>query len=353
MATNTPHLNCRDRRRRTLFVLLLVASATGSFLAAPAAMPDSPPSSAVYSYGWPIKPFNSAHPVRGSFGDPRTVFRAPPTTRGAMTGHGTFGFHQGVDISAPNGTTVYPVLDGVVERVSREWVRVDSGEGRKFEYWHIQSAVSEGARVIARKTMLGRIIKPAAHVHLTEYRDGQVVNPLLPGHLGPYRDTTQPTVAQLHFRRSETGGELMPGFVRGRMHLVAETYDTPSLPAQGTWRDLPVTPALITWRIQRWTGKVVVPTRIAHDVRNGVPENADFWRHYARGTYQNMAVFGAHYSYLQQGCYLFKLTREPFDTRSLRDGVYDLIVTASDVGGNSGTLSRRFTVHNRRGWIGS
>jgi hypothetical protein len=66
-----------------------------------------------------------------------------------------------------------------------------------------------------------------------------------------------------------------------------------------------------------------------------------------------MAVFGAHYSYLQQGCYLFKLTREPFDTRSLRDGVYDLIVTASDVGGNSGTLSRRFTVHNRRGWIGS
>ena len=66
-----------------------------------------------------------------------------------------------------------------------------------------------------------------------------------------------------------------------------------------------------------------------------------------------MAVFSPHYSYLQGGCYLFKLTPQPFDTRTLRDGVYDLVVTATDIRGNSGSLSQRFTVHNRAGWIGS
>ena len=33
------------------------------------------------SYGWPVKPFNRQHPVRGSFGDPRSVFRGTPTLR--------------------------------------------------------------------------------------------------------------------------------------------------------------------------------------------------------------------------------------------------------------------------------
>ena len=38
------------------------------------------------------------------------------------------------------------------------------------------------------------------------------------------------------------------------------------------------------------------------------------------------------------------------DTRTLRDGVYDLIVKASDIRGNSGSQTLRFTVHNRAGW---
>ena len=64
-----------------------------------------------------------------------------------------------------------------------------------------------------------------------------------------------------------------------------------------------------------------------------------------------MAVFGPHYSYLQPGDYVFKLAT--LDTRSLRDGVYDVIVTAGDMRGNHTTASQRFTVHNRSGWIGS
>ena len=110
-----------------------------------------------------------------------------------------------------------------------------------------------------------------------------------------------------------------------------------------------MTPALLTWQIRNIAGRAVVPQHVAFDVRTSVPPNSAFWRVYARGTYQNQTVFGKHYSYLQRGAYLFKLAQQ-FDTRTLHDGVYDLIVKASDIRGNSSSQTLRFTVHNRSGW---
>ena len=54
-----------------------------------------------------------------------------------------------------------------------------------------------------------------------------------------------------------------------------------------------------------------------------------------------MSVFGPHYSWGQPGCFLFKLTRTPFDTQSVRDGVYDLVVTVTDIRGNHSSTLRR------------
>ena len=54
-----------------------------------------------------------------------------------------------------------------------------------------------------------------------------------------------------------------------------------------------------------------------------IPPNPQFWSYYARGTYQNQSVFKPHYSYAQPGCFLYKLTRSPFDTLSVPDGIYD------------------------------
>jgi hypothetical protein len=303
-------------------------------------------------FGYPVKPFDREHPIRGTFGDPRSQFLGPPTSETVMHGAGGFSFHQGVDISAPNGTAVYPVLDGSVTTVTPIWVRVTSG-GRAFEYWHIRPLVEVGQHVDARKTVLGRIVKPAAHVHLTEYERGRVVNPLVRGRLTPYHDTTRPSVRSISLRGAATGAALLPGFVRGTVELVADAADVPTMPVRGTWRNLPTAPALVTWRVRSWTGRTIVPRRVAADFRTTVPPNSVFWQVYARGTYQNMSVFGPHYSFLQRGCYLFKLTPQPFDTRKLHDGVYDLVVTASDIRGNSDSLSLRFTVHNRAGWAGS
>ena len=258
-----------------------------------------------------------------------------------------------MDISAPDGTTVYPVVSGTVSQVTADWVGVDTGNGRGFQYWHIKAAVKTGAHVDARTTALGTILADAGHVHLSELMQGHCVNPLVDGHLTPYADTTKPEVDSISFRAPGATAELIPNFLRGSVDMVAEAYDTPSIPVPGAWQGMPVAPALLTWRIQDLDGLAIVAETVAADFRATIPDNSLFWSHYARGTYQNMSVFGEHYSWGQPGCYLFKLTPKPFSTKSIPDGVYDLVVTATDIRGNQGSRSRRFTVHNRPGWVGS
>ena len=348
MQTLSSHIS-RGARRRNLVLIVVALAATTLGLAAQGASAHAKQA----GYGWPVKPFDRPHPIRGSFGDPRTVFTAPPTMDGVMHGGGGFSFHFGVDISAPDGTNVYPVVSGTVTQVTREWVGVDSGSGRSFQYWHIHSLVRAGERVEADKTVLGTIVRGAQHVHFTELENGHAVNPLQRDHLTPYADTTKPEIEAISFRRTDTGPDLMPNFVRGRLLLIAEAYDTPEMRVPGEWAAMPVAPALVTWRIQGLGGRAVVPETVAVDFRSTIPANGAFWSYYARGTYQNMSVFAQHYSYRQPGCFLFKLTRAPFDTRRLKDGVYDLVVTVKDIRGNQSSQSRRFTVHNRTGWVGS
>jgi hypothetical protein len=347
MFTFTPHLNLRSGTA-VLAAVAAAALAVGEAHPAVAARAST-------AYGWPVKPFHQPHPVRGDFGDPRTVFAAAPTAGGVLTGPGQFSFHQGVDISAPNGTAVYPVRDGRVTTASvakgGERVSVQCPNGVEFQYWHITPQVHVGEWVTTDRTVLGTILKPNGHVHITELRNGRPVNPLAPGHLTPYSDTTKPIVESIGFRLA-AGSTAFANFVRGRLDLVAEAFDTPSVPVPGLWHHMPVAPALLTWRIQTWTGRVVVPEQVAADFRTTVPPNGDFWTVYARGTFQNMAVFGTHYSYLQPGCLLFRLTRAPLDTTRLPDGVYDVVVTATDIRGNSSSLSSRFSIHNAPGWVG-
>ena len=78
---------------------------------------------------------------------------------------------------------------------------------------------------------------------------------------------------------------------------------------------MPVAPARITWRIETMTGKAVIPNRVAVDFRTVIPPSSAFWSYYARGSYQNMSVFGKHYSYLQPGRYLYRLARDRASTR--------------------------------------
>jgi hypothetical protein len=303
-------------------------------------------------YPWPIKPFDQPHPIRSVVGDPRTTF--DESGADALDGPGVFTFHNGVDIDAPNGTSVYPVVSGTVLASGAGRVFVKGNDGRDFLYQHIVPAVRQGEKVTAQRTLLGRVRIWAQEVHLSVLTPGRVFNPLLPGGLTPYSDTTRPTVAQVLFR--DAGGRSVgPYFVHGRVVVIAEAYDTP-MPPIPDWQlrispfvldDFDVAPAAVAWSLSKWHGPVVVPNTTVVDFRrDALPRRRLFWRIYARGTFANRPVLGGLLYAHRRGRFLFRLTPSLLDTRSLSDGPYIVTVTATDARGNTGTLSVRFDVEN-------
>jgi len=305
------------------------------------------------AYSWPFKPFNKQHPIRGFFGDPRTVY-LNGVLAGGFEGPGFFSFHQGIDISAPDGTPIYPVVSGTAHYLGAATLNVDAGPNKAgddviFQYFHIVPIVGEGVQVIAKKTILGYVQPPFQHVHLTEINGTHSVNPLQKGHLTPYVDHTKPTIREVSFR-NQTGTLQTPLGLCGRIELAVDAYDTPPMRVPGKFRDLPVAPALVRWNIARLNGVGVVPWRTTADFRTTVPGNARFTDTYAKGTYENAPRFGNQQYTSMPGKYLFLLAGN-FDTTSLANGVYRLTARVSDERGNTATFTERFSVLNARNGV--
>ncbi len=318
-------------RLRLVFCLVpIVLAVCGSASAAP--------------YPWPVRPFDRQHPVRANFGDPRTIFENPLFSDG-IEGPGSFLFHNGIDISARDGTAVYPVVSGVAKLLDSATVGVTTGDHRSFQYFHLVPLVTDGEQVVARRTMLGYVMKSAGHVHLTEIRGDRVTNPLAKGGIAPYRDTVAPHVSSIVFRTPPSLHAVDPLAICGRTSIVTDASDTPQLKVPGSFAGFPVSPALVTWFVRRVTGPIVMGAT-AVDFRGTLPLADDFWNVYARGTYQNAPRFGPRQFALMPGRFLYNLTPEELDTRSLPNGIYQVTVRAVDIRGNAGSLSQRFTVTN-------
>lgn len=282
MATASHHLNPRGARRRMFFVLAVLAAA----LSAPS------PASA---YGWPVKPFDRQHPVRGFFGDPR------------IAGHDNRQFHFGVDVSAPNGTRVYATLTGTVTQIGHhpDAIAINGAAGLQFEYWHIIPTVRVGSRVVAYRTVIGRVEKPWAHVHFSERRNGVYLNPLRRGAMAPFADDTTPRVVAVRASRGE---------------VFADVADATPLLVPAPWSALPVMPALVRWRAtgtRRWI--------VAADFRRIIPAASAFGFVYGAQTRQNHAR--------RPGLYRVRLS-------GARPG-RPIEVEVQDVAGNSARLTVR------------
>ena len=286
------------------------------------------------AYRWPVKPFDRQHPVRGNFGDPRTVFEGRRSQSTIESGDGMFQFHHGVDISAPDGSPVYAVADGTITRTHGDRVTVDCPNGRAIQYWHITvpAAVRVGQHAVAGKTLLAQL------------EGGQPVNPLSHGRLEPYRDGTPPSLLALSFRRSDLGAAIRPDRVSGRIYAYVEASDTPALPVPGRWNGFPVTPAVVSWRIETARGRAVVTDRVAWDVRRTIPSTAAFWLSYARGSHQNWPVFSDGKARGMTGRYVFRLSTSPLDTDRLGAGTYVLVVKVADTAGNRDAIRMSFRV---------
>ena len=263
---------------------------------------------------WPIKPFDRQHPVRGLFGDPR------------IGDGGGKSFHFGVDVSALDGTAVYAVKGGRVS-IDGQNITVIEVEGqREHGYWHVVPAVADGARV-RKGALLGHIAKTWGHVHLAERRGDAYWNPLRPGVMTPYEDYGEPVVSRVLCSRPLDE-------IFGRIDLIVETFDRPPISAPQTpWHGMPVTPALVRWRLVR-NAHAYVPWRVSSDFRRSfVPKIAGkpasdvhFGNVYAPGTRQNKPN--------KPGLFRFWVARG-FDTRPFPDGDYRLDVEAADIRGNA------------------
>lgn len=296
---------------------------------------------AAAAYPWPLKPFDKPHPIRANFGDPRTVFYDQPPD--SLVGPGIFSFHNGVDISAPGGTPVYPVTDGIAHYLSPTWLEVRTLRG-EFRYIHIHPVVFEGQRVYRSRTVLGTVEPSAGHLHFTELH-GRAVNPLRPGHLTPYFDHTKPTVTELSIHTRTGHAFAHPYTVCGVVAVSAIAQDSTSMPVPGAWAGLPVAPAIMSWTVTTHSGRTIVRPHVAVDFLQPLLPNAMFWDIYARGTFQNSARFGKLQLSRLEGRFVFTLSPD-WDTRHLLNGDYVLTVTATDARGNYGKLSEAITVAN-------
>jgi hypothetical protein len=289
-------------------------------------------------YPWPIAPFNREHPVRGYFGDPRTVFSGRDEN--------ALSFHNGIDISAWLGNKVYPVVSGRVIDIDGDRVVVRATARRRFQYIHLRPEVRVGELVSASRTVLGTITRPWGHVHLTEIRSGCVVNPLARGHLTPFRDTSQPQVRAIRFEDA-SGNPLPASALVGNVRVIANAQDEPALPAPGQWRRMPVAPALLTWRLTTLLGRIL-RGGIGADFRYSEPPSSDFCAVYAPGTVQNFAAVAGVYRWAQPGRFLFDLTPRLLDTSRLHPGRYLMTVTASNLGGHTTSRTTQVNVVKRR-----
>jgi pimeloyl-ACP methyl ester carboxylesterase len=307
---------------------------------------DSPcdhPRPSLLTYHWPVKPFDRQHPIRGNFGDPRTL-STEQLGEDTPRSPGSFTFHNGVDISAATGTPVYPVVSGTAHVNTGDFVAVTTNDRRTFQYFHIRPAVKSGQPVIAYRTVLGRVRPKWQHVHLTEIDHFRAHNPADPGHLEPFRDHTIPDVDELLFSTG-TGASLDPQALHGNVLIAASSDDLPPILVPGHWLDFPVTPALVAWRIASKTGIVVPETTIA-DFRHTEPPNGAFWHVYAAGTYQNFPDFNHHLYWHRPGNYLFNLTPTPLNTRHLPNGRYGITVDVADTCGNHSSRTEHVRISN-------
>lgn len=293
---------------------LAIAGAALAALAAPAG---------AGAYGWPLKPFNRAHPIRGAFGDPRYHLDA----EGALSA-----FHFGVDIAAADGTAVYAVEPGYVHARPAD-VSVEARSGRLFGYWHVRPVVHTGQHV-RKHQLLGYVGQGWGHVHFAESLRGAYKDPLRPGALTPYYDRVPPAIDSVELLSPE-GAPVDPGQVTGPVDAVADIWDVPALAPPPPWQVARLTPAVIWWVLTGPDG--YSQSALVADFQRGLPPNWLYGWIYAPGTYQNKPFRPGHY--------LFWLVHG-LDTSGLPDGRYRLTVYAENTRRRIGSTTFTFDTAN-------
>jgi hypothetical protein len=319
--------------------------------------------------GWPVRPHDRQHPIRGSFLDPR-----PDPSLGAI-------YHDGIDIAVrddrpeqghpPDRThRVYAIEGGPVSFATPLGRRGNVRIGH-FGYGHVEPVVGMG-EVVAPGQHIGWTCAGDWHVHLTEFiptsGDPVRVNPLRPGgKVAPFVDTAPPAIREIRFytmanpdwgRRPLTSvARLPPAGQRiprdrlfGRVDVRVRADDPQSF--IGWFADLPHLAAphhpfrLAVSVFEDGTDRLV-RRREAYRAEQVLDQPAG--RHFAPGTEQNLPAGGCmrrHEDLRCDGIYWFRVFPQGWDTRRHPDGRYRVRVRVWDVAGNLSEANVLATVDN-------
>jgi hypothetical protein len=287
------------------------------------------PSYANAAYGWPIKPFNRQHPVRGQLNDPRMN----GSTFDSST---SLTFHSGVDIATRDGTAVYAVAAGRVHYLDQSAIAVRlPNVAVVFEYWHIVPVVNNKA-LVKRHALLGFVEEGRGHVHFAQKLNRVYVNPLRRGGLTPYTDYTPPIINSISYYDGAYH-DLDKAALSGKIRITVNTYDTQELASNWPWAV--VTPTWVEWQLIDESGRTI--EHLHRDLgRKLYPHNVlDI---FAPGTRKNSKRSSLSFVV---GNYIYWVGPER-DTTYMWNGTYQLLVTVADIRGNETTQRASFTVAN-------
>ncbi|MGN6379488.1 MAG: hypothetical protein ACTHNU_11100 [Gaiellales bacterium] len=302
---------------------------------------------------WPLQPLGAAHPIRGSFNEPR----------GSSP-------HFGVDIQAlRDRAPVYAMAPGTIIGLSRPGGHFSIGEsGAYYSYWHVAllSRLAMGDWV-GRGQLVGYVQHGFYHVHLSEYEGGcGWVDPRRPtGALHDRRDTEWPGIGPITayaasgsaFTSDNT--RLLPSLqhdpatrlamddLHGVVDFRADVTDMPD-DRMRYQLQLPLEVAAIRAYMAPATDRFRMIGRLRHvyDGARLLHPAGGLWRVWAFGTYRvNLCYFSIHGRC--GAAYVWHVGgRSGFNVAELANGRYQFCVQAITVNGERNHRCAPVVVNN-------
>jgi len=299
-------------------------------------------SQSLWSYPWPIKPFDTQHQIISTLGEPRPCDVTP--TR----------LHKGVDIlrydGAATGINVYPVEDGSIMNsgfalsdptIEDGWVYFENFDWR---YFHIKRdlALQPGQNIYQGTTLLGVIGRTRyPHLHIDE--DYGVQNPLRVGGLtsaqGAVIDNVCPSVS--HVRVLKPDDSYFPTqnnipVVSGIIKIIARCQDYRILPNGGNGGGC-TAPYKVYYQIKDEAGEVVYERLPQIFFFMVPPDPCVRFVYFLQEATADNPIFIVTNSFFRD---------EYYDTGPLGAGYYWIKVIAEDIRGNKGADSIEILVTN-------
>jgi murein DD-endopeptidase MepM/ murein hydrolase activator NlpD len=96
--------------------------------------------------------------------------------------------HQGIDIGAPKGTSIYPLTDGIVTKVGNDSkgglaINIKHNNNYRSYYAHLDSVSVKAGDNVNTNTVIGTVgnsgnaTKTSPHLHFQVWLDNKIINP--------------------------------------------------------------------------------------------------------------------------------------------------------------------------------